>query len=112
MLKSSIESLEGKKSIAILIAGIAGIYYILKQKNPELPPMDDLLKHVGSVAELSKYYAGLEASGSISSPQNGAYDFGTIGAIIFGMYKVYSKFTDSRTNLKIADIKATIDNTK
>ena len=106
MLKASIDSLEGKQTIGVLLAGIGGIYYILRSRKPELPPVEDILKHVNDVADLAKVYTSIYSSSmaETSNSISGAFDFGAIGGILALMHKMFENFNSGRVGLKKEEI--------
>lgn len=105
MITPGLQTSEGKKSLGILVAGATGIYYILSSRNPELPEIGQLLANAESAVDIAKAYTTtVPTENTISNVSGQAFDASTIIAILFGMYKTFSKYTDERTNLKTKDI--------
>jgi len=105
MLKPSRSSVEGQSAIGMLIAGAFFLYTILTSRHPELPPVEEVLKHAESAKDIAEAYN--MNGGSIY----GLIDLGQSSVVIALMYKVYSKFTDSRTELKKKDMENENDKT-
>lgn len=104
MLKSSIESLEGKQTLGVLLAGACGIYYILRGHKPELPPIDEILQHVDDAVELAQVYSSIYSSNTAETTSGydmaKAFDFGAVSGILAMMYKVFGNFNTGRVDLK------------
>ena len=97
MVKPGIQSSEGQTSIGIIVAGCYFIYYILSSRNPEAPSIDLILANAENAIDIAKAYA--ETSPELGTSNN-IFDGSAIIALLFSMYKTYSKYTDGRVNLK------------
>lgn len=96
MLKPSFKTLEGQKSLGVMILGALYLVYdLFMGGKSSMPPMEEVLEVASSVKELSDFYA-VEAQNYISE----FADVGKTGIVVAFMYKIYAKFTDSRTELK------------
>lgn len=102
MLKPGMQSSEGKTSIGIIAAGCFFIYYILSSRNPTMPSIDHILANAENAVDIAKAYADANAAG-VADPSGNIFDGGAIVAILFSVYKTYSKYTDGRVSLKLEE---------
>lgn len=86
-LKPSIQSLEGKSVAVVLLSCLAFLYDIIDGS-----PSSILEVAKATQESISPYLASDLGS------------TGKIGAVLFFMYKIIAKFTDSRTELKKKEI--------
>ncbi len=101
MLKPGIQTSEGKTSIGIIAAGCFFIYYILSSRYNIMPPVDQVLANADTAVDIAKTYA---AEIPLDVTSGNLYDTSTIMAVLFSMYKIYSKYTDGRVDLKKEEI--------
>lgn len=100
MLEPGMKSSEGRSALGIILAGGFCIYYILSSRNPSLPSVDHLLANADDAVSIAKAYA---TNINIPSTSDNIFDGGTVMALLFGIYKTYSKYTGGRVTLKIED---------
>jgi hypothetical protein len=98
MLKPSFKSIEGQSLGGVLLGGLACLYTIFT--GDDGIPIDQVLAH----AESAKEIAALYAQEATNAGASGLVGIGKAGVVLVFMYKMYSKFTDSRTDLKTTEI--------
>ena len=98
MLKPSFKSIEGQSLGGVLLGGLACLYAIFT--GDDGIPIDQILAH----AESAKDIAAIYAQEATTAGASGLVGIGKAGVVLVFMYKMYSKFTDSRTDLKTAEL--------
>lgn len=94
MIKPSFKSLEGQSLAGVLFGGLACLYTIFT--GDDSIPIEGILEHAQSAKDVAAIYAQ-----EVASKSNAGYaGIGKAGVVLVFMYKMYSKFTDSRTELK------------
>ena len=91
MLKPSFKSVEGQSVYAVIIGALVMLYDILGGNNSV--PVDQLIEHAKTAKEIAAAYG-------INDVATGGWDTAKVVAILAFVYKIYSRFTDSRTELK------------
>jgi hypothetical protein len=92
MLKSSAKSVEGQSVYAVVIGAMVILYNLLVGGDSSGVPVDDILKHAQTAKDIIEAYK-LENIG-------GGWDTAKVIAILTFVYKIFGRFTDSRTSLK------------
>lgn len=103
MLKSGLKTSEGKTSLGIITAGAFFIYYILSNRY-NTPSIENILANAESAVDIAKAYADNSQS-DMSNISGDAFDTSAIVALLFGMYKTFSKYSDDRVSLKKEEVK-------
>lgn len=103
MLKPSFQTLEGQAAAVLLGAGLVFLYFTITGNSHFDPShvinqVDLILKNpqINSIAGVSAYQQAVTVSDT--------FDLGKIGAILLFVYKVWSKFSEYRTDLKKKDV--------
>lgn len=99
MLKASFKTLEGQSLGGVLIGGLALLYPVLTGDSEPIP-LEQIMEH----AETAKDIAEIYAQSAKDADLKGLVGLGKAGVILVFMYKMYSKFTDSRTKLKTTEL--------
>ena len=103
MIKPSFKTLEGQAAAVLLGAGLVFLFFTISGNSHFDPAhvvnqVDLLLKNpqINSAAGASAYQQAVTVSDT--------FDLGKIGAILLFVYKVWSKFSEHRTDLKKEDV--------
>jgi hypothetical protein len=98
MLKQAYKSLEGQSLGGVLLGGLACLYVIFT--GDDNASLDQVLAHAESAKDLAAIYA----QEAVNKGSAGMVGLGKAGVVLAFMYKMYAKFTDSRTKLKAVEI--------
>ncbi|RKZ98626.1 MAG: hypothetical protein DRQ46_01610 [Gammaproteobacteria bacterium] len=92
MLKPSFKSIEGQSVLAIVLGGLVMLYELLAGDGGNNVPIDAIIEHAKNATEIAQAY-------KLDNIGNG-WDTAKVTVILAFIYKIYGRFTDSRTSLK------------
>lgn len=100
MLKSANKTLEGQSTAAILASGIGALYFILDESKSVSP------EHIAQVAKTTQEFVSAIAT----VPGSDVLfiqlkELGQLGLVLGFMYKVFTSFLNSRTELKKEELR-------
>ena len=99
MIKPAYKTVEGQSLGTVLVGGLYLLYENISNSNIKLPPKEDLLQYATSAKEIAEALSATNLAGLESF-----VGLGKVGMILFFMYKIYTKFLDSRFELKKKDL--------
>ena len=94
MLKPSFKSVEGQSVYAVIIGALVMLYDVLSGNGNNSIPVELLVEHAKTAKEIAAAYGVNDVMTS------GGWDTAKVVAILAFVYKIYGRFTDSRTELK------------
>ena len=93
MLKPSYKSIEGQSIYAVIGGGLVLLYEILAGSAGDVIPVEELLQHAQTAKDIAAAYHA-----DVTTVEG--WGTAKVIAILTFIYKIYSRFTDSRTELK------------